>query len=53
VPRFRGYHDELAGESSDGKSAGESGDGKSADDDWLKNVPPFDSSLITNRDLDD
>ncbi len=44
VPKFRGYHDELAAESDESKSH---------DDDWLKNVPPFDSSLITNRDLDD
>ena len=44
VPKFRGYHDELAGES---------GDDKSPEDDWLKNVPPFNISLITNSDLDD
>ena len=45
VPKFRGYHAELAG----------SGDSASTkkDDDWLEGVPPFDSSLITNRDLDD
>jgi hypothetical protein len=44
VPKFSGYHDELAGEA---------GDAEAPEDDWLKNVPPFDSSLITNRDLDD
>jgi hypothetical protein len=41
LPKFRGYHDELAGET-DSKD--------SPEDDWLKGVPPFDSSLITNRD---
>jgi hypothetical protein len=44
APKFRGYHDDLAGAS---------GHEESTEDDWLKNVPPFDSSLITNSDLDD
>lgn len=45
APRFRGYHAELAQEHE--KS------GQSGSDDWLEDVPPFDSSLITNREHDD
>jgi len=45
APKFRGYHAELAKER--GKP------GQSEGDHWLDGVPPFDSSLITNRDQND